>query len=470
MKAMTHDGSSAGRSFGSHAGTVLAAALVIPAAWLTGCSETDPDRKSMSGGSGQLARWPRFRGPGGAGTACDGEYPTFWDATTGEGIVWKTPVPLPGYGSPIVWGDHVFLTGACERTREVYCFDAASGGMLWRAVLDGVPGSRDGPEDLWNEASYAAPTPATNGVQVCAMFANGDIAGFDFQGRRLWARSLGLPDNDYGHASSPVMWRNRVLVQFDQAVADDGKSRLIALDSRTGQTVWQVKRPVGQSWSSPILIRATGRRLQTRSVACEASRDLVVLSGKPWVIAYDPATGEEIWRADCMKDAYWAAPSPVFAGGTVFTGADGGYLTATKPDGRGDVSRTHVRHISDVDLPNIPSPVSDGELVFVLAEYGLLTCYDALSGEQLWQEDFSDADREFQASPVLAGDRLYFIDNHGVTYVVRAGRIFERISRSELGEPCPGASPAFAVGRIYIRGSRHIYCIGAVDRSCGRRK
>jgi len=449
MKAMTHDGSSAGRSFGSHARAALAAALVALAATLTGC-------KADADGPAEPARWPRFRGPGGAGTAGDGEYPTFWDATTGEGIVWKTPVPLPGYGSPIVWGDRVFLTGADERTREVYCFDAASGGMLWRAVMDGVPDSRDGPEDLWNEASYAAPTPATNGLQVCAMFANGDIAGFDFQGKRLWACNLGLPDNDYGHASSPVMWRNLALVQFDQAKAEDGKSALIALDSETGRTVWRVKRPVGQSWSSPILIRAGGA-------------DQVVLLGKPWVMAYDPATGEEIWRADCMEDAYWAAPSPVFAGGSVFAGADGGYLTATKPDGRGDVSKTNVRQISDVDLPNIPSLVSDGELVFVLAEYGLLTCYDALSAEHLWQEDFTEADREFQASPVLAGGRLYFIDNQGVTYVVKAGREFESISRAELGEPCPGASPAFAGGRMYIRGNRHLYCIGAVDEASGRR-
>ena len=398
--------------------------------------------------------WPRFRGPGGAGRPSSTDLPSFFDGKTGQGILWQTPVPLPGYSSPVVWTNRVFLTGANEAIREVYCFDADSGKMLWRKAIENVPGSTPGPAKPWNAASYAAPTPATDGRHVYAIFANGDLACLDLEGKQIWALNVGLPDNEYGHASSLVAHRNLLLVQLDQAMAEDGKSKLLALDTRTGRTVWETKRPVGAGWSSPIVI-SVGRREQ------------IITCGIPWVAAYDPTTGAEIWRADCLDWGYYAVPCPIFAHGLVFSVTDGAALAAIRPDGKGDVSKTHVVWTAEDDLPSICSPVSNGDLVFLLTSDGLLTCYHTQSGKQIWQEDFSAQGRSFEASPSLVGTRLYFVDNTGVMFIVKAASRFEELGRAEMGEPCSGASPAFVRGRIYLRGQKHLYCVGPASLNSG---
>ena len=184
--------------------------------------------------------WPRFRGPGGLGISAYANVPDAWDAKSGKGIVWKTPVPLPGNNSPVVWGNRVFLSGADQQRREVYCFDADSGKLLWQQEVPGTPQSTARPPKVNEDTGYAAPTTATDGRRVFAIFANGDVAAFDFAGKLVWAKSLGLPENNYGHASSLAMYENLLLVQFDQGTTRTPKSKLLALDSATGKTVWEV--------------------------------------------------------------------------------------------------------------------------------------------------------------------------------------------------------------------------------------
>jgi len=400
------------------------------------------------------SNWPQFRGPGGSGRAWCRDVPTHWNGKTGEGIFWKTPIPLPGCGSPVVWQDRVYLTGADRKTREVYAFDADSGRMLWRNSVAGVPGSSPGPEKPWSPGVQAASTPATDGRMVWAVFANGDLACFDRDGRPLWARNLGTPQNQYGHASSPVLSGGLVLVQLDQNPPDGGRSKLVAIDGRTGRPLWETSRPGGASWATPIVLTKRGSDPFSLVIAC----------GNPWVIGYDRASGKELWRADALEGGYYAVPSPIAAAGRIFSVTEGAMLAAIRPDGTGEVSKTHVARLAEDDLPSVSSPVSDGTRLFLLTSAGMLTCHELPGGKRRWQKDLSDgsaAAGTFEASPILAAGRLYLLDSAGVTHLVEASADEPReVRRAELGEPCPGASPAVVEGRIFLRGQKHLYAIG----------
>ena len=388
--------------------------------------------------------WPRFRGPGGLGISAYTNAPTSWDGSTGDGILWKTPLPLPGQNSPVVWGGRVFVSGADEQSREVYCFDAATGALRWRAPVDNVPNSPAEPPKIIEATGYAAPTLATDGRRVCAVFANGDLACFNLDGRRLWAVNLGLPENHYGHASSLLIHDRLLIVQFDQNSPRNDKSALLAFNVADGRLVWETKRDVPASWSSPIVIQAAGR-------------NQLITCGTPWVIAYDPATGEEIWRADCLGGE--VGPSPTYAAGLVFAANEGYKLAAIRPDGRNDVTDTHIAWTNTQNLPNTCSILSNGELVFTVTG-GTLTCYDALDGTVAWVNNY---DESFNSSPALVGDRVYLLDLAGVMHIVRATRDgFEELATATLGEDS-STSPAFLDGRIYIRGEKHLFCIGGAD-------
>jgi outer membrane protein assembly factor BamB len=217
---------------------------------------------------------------------------------------------------------------------------------------------------------------------------------------------------------------------------------LIAIDSATGQSVWEKSRPVDASWASPIVVEAAGRP------------QLLALS-TPWAIAYDVTNGAELWRLGGINGE--VTPSPIFAAGLFFVISPYEMLYAVRPDGRGDITETHVAWSSDEWVPDICSPVSDGELLFTLMTSGLLTCYDVADGKKQWEHDFA---REFQASPALAGSRLYLIGDTGNVIVVDASRHFKELARSELGEAVY-ASPAFARDRIYIRSTKSLFCLGA---------
>jgi len=385
--------------------------------------------------------WPRFRGPGGLGISAYTNVPANWNGRTGEGILWKTRVPLPGYNSPVVWGDRVFVSGANQNQREVYCFDALSGKLLWQRAVSDVSAGKSEPPEVMEETGFAAPTVVTDGRRVYAIFANGDVGCFDFDGKKVWSRNLGAPDSSYGYASSLAMYRHLLLIQYDQGGVEDEKSRLIALSIFSGKTVWQTKRPVPNSWTSPIVITI-------------GDEHQIITCGDPWVIAYNPANGEELWRAECLGTD--VAPSPIYANGQVFTVEPYTKLVAIRPNGRGDVTETHIAWSAEDGIPDICSPVSNGKLIFLLTTEGTLTCYKVTDGSRLWENDLG---KNFLASPSLVGDRLYLLSEQGVMFIVEAGTEYKELARCELGESCC-ASPAFADGRIYIRGTENLYCIG----------
>jgi len=438
----------------------VAAGLVIlglGALFLSIMPQIDFSRAGIEGTSypsiEQISKnWPRFRGPGGLGISAYTNIPISWDGRTGEGIVFKSKVPLPGLSSPVVWETHVFLSGGDANSCEVFCFDASSGELLWQGNVPHVSQAGEEPFEVMADTGYAAPTVVTDGRRVCAIFATGDVGCFDFAGNRIWARSLGIPDSAYGYASSLTMYRNLLLIQYDQASAEEEKSKLIALDVFSGNTVWETKRPVANSWTSPIVIDVSGQS------------ELITVAD-PWVIAYDPAKGAEIWRAKCVSGD--AAPSPIYAGGDpalrepglVFAIEPYAHLVAVKPDGRGDVTETHIAWMMEEGGPDICSPVSNGEVIFLLESEGLLSCHKVTDGTLVWQQDLRE---NFRASPSLVGDKLYLLSEEGVMFIIKVAAEYKELARCELGEKCY-ASPAFADGRIYIRGLQNLYCIGDRD-------
>ena len=386
-------------------------------------------------------QWPRFRGPDGAGISAYTNIPTQWNAKTGEGVLWKSAVPMPGRNSPVVWKDRIFLSGADPNKRQVYCFDATKGQLLWTGDVPTVPLPKDTELKLMEDTGYAPSTMATDGRRVYAIFPTGDVAAFDFQGRRLWHKNLGLPDNSYGYGSSLATYEKLVLIQFDQGDGKEGKSRFIALDGSSGKVAWEAKRETPNSWTTPIVVDVAGK-------------PQLITVAKPFVIAYNPANGAELWRASCVGGD--VAPSPIYAGGLVMAIEPYSQLVAVKPTGQGDVTKTHIAWHMEDSGPDICSPVSDGKYVYTLESGGLFLCCNVEDGKKLYEMDVKE---ECRASPSIVGDKLYLLDMKGVMHIAQIGPEYKEIAKCELGEEC-FASPAFAGGRIYLRGAKSLYCIG----------
>jgi outer membrane protein assembly factor BamB len=386
------------------------------------------------------AQWPSFRGHDGSGVASGDGHPTKWDGEKGEGILWKTSLPLPGTNSPVVWKDRVYLTGADAKQETVLAIDAASGEVVWKKSLV-VIGSRAETEKPMEDTGYAAPTAATDGRRVYAMFASGRIAAFDPDGTQLWLRSFGPFENTYGHSSSLALFEDLVILQLDQGYADEPKAKLLALDGKTGKTVWEQAREVDTSWASPIVWRTS-------------AGPQIVLSATPRVTAHDPKTGEEIWRAEVMYGE--VGPTPIGRDDTVYVMQEDVGIYAIHATGRGDVSETHVLWNVPGGAADVTSPVTDGKRVWMVTTSGTLTCMKAETGEVLYEQDL---EAEYYSSPSISGETLYLTSRKGVTTTVRIGDAFEKTGTCPLGETVV-ASFAFAPGRIYVRGEKHLYAIG----------
>jgi outer membrane protein assembly factor BamB len=419
---------------------VLGGLLVAMTGWVRFAQAQDTG-PAFASAEEMRQQWPRFRGPGGAGISAYTNVPTQWNGKTGDGILWKVKVPLLGRNSPVVWKDRLFLSGADPNHRQVYCFDAAKGRLLWSGDVPTVPIPKGKELKVMEDAGYAPSTLATDGRRVYAIFPTGDVAGFDFQGRRLWHKSLGLPDSSYGYASSLETYEKLVLIQFDQGDGKEGKSRFIALDGQSGKVAWETKRDTPNSWTTPIIVDVAGR-------------PQLITVAKPFVTSYNPANGAELWRADCVGGD--VAPSPIYAGGLVMAIQPYSHMAAVKPTGQGNVTKTHVAWRMEDSGPDICSPVSDGKYVYTLESGGLLLCCNVDDGKKLYEMDVKE---ECRASPSIVGDKLYLLDMKGVMHIAQIGPEYKEIAKCELGEDC-FASPAFADGRIYLRAAENLYCIG----------
>lgn len=395
--------------------------------------------------------WPRFRGPTGDGHVPDGQWPQWWDGSSGAGVRWKRPLPLEGKGSPVVWGDRVFVTAADKQKRLLVCFSADSGDELWSRELQSPPPPTSQPSDPPDETytGWAAPSPATDGQFVFVTFANADIACFDFDGNQRWIRNYGPVRSTWGLASSLVLHGNLVILQMDQgSEPEEGLSWLIALDKRSGREVWKQPRPVSGAWTTPIVVAAAD---------VGAAADVIITAGNQHTIAYDVATGRELWRTQgCGADA---APSPVAAGGVVVAAGENGEAFAIQPTGGDGGGEPQIIWRWNEGLPATVSLLATPQYYLQIADNGLMTCLRTDSGQLLWQHELSTA---AQPSPCLAGDVVYLLLADGKMLRFRLGPTFEPLNVSILGEKT-AATPAFSDGRIFIRGKRHLYCIEGAD-------
>jgi outer membrane protein assembly factor BamB len=383
-----------------------------------------------------LKNWANFRGPGGNGIASTDKAPTSWDAKSGQGIKWKVEVPLQGYSSPVVWEDKIFLTGADEKKRDVYCYDADTGDLKWRREVTDIPGGTTEIPSIHSDTGYAAASTATNGQYVFAVFATGDLVCYDMNGTRIWAQNLGLPDNHHGHSSSLLIHENILIVQYDQ----NEKSRLLGLDTATGNTKWRVERSL-ISWSSPICVN-TGKRME------------LILTNSESVDSYDPDTGAKLWGEKCLSGEM--GPSAAFADGMVFVVNEYAVAAGIRIGQKEGEPPSKVVWEWDENLPDTASPVATDKYVFLATSKGYMICLDAKTGKMYWEQEFDDG---FYASPVLVGDNVYAIDLQGVMHIFKADKTYRSIAESKLGEPS-SCTPAILEGRMFIRGDKYLYRIG----------
>ncbi len=381
--------------------------------------------------------WPGWRGPRGDGTSREKNVPIRWGET--QNVVWKVPIPGKGHASPIVWGKHIFVVTAIKEKKQriLLCLDRKNGKILWQRMVLEVPLER-----INSLNSYASSTPATDGQRVYVSFLDRDkmfIAAYDFDGNRIWEVRPGVFASMHGYCSSPVLWKDKVIVNGDH----DGPSYIVALSRATGQTIWKTPRPNRtRSYCTPIIRQIDGR-------------NQMVLSGTMCVASYDPDTGEQHWLIDGPTEQFVA--SIVYNGELLFMtcGFPDRFIQAIRPDGRGNVTDTHVLWQKDRDCSYVPSPIAFGPYFLVVADNGVATCFEAKTGKSCWRERLGP---HYSASLVSANGLVYFLSDKGVMTVVKPGAELDIVARNELGENTY-ASPAISDSQIFLRGAKHLYCI-----------
>ncbi len=379
------------------------------------------------------ANFPFFRGSDGTGVAFQKKTPVDWNGADGKNIRWKVKIPKPGYSSPIIWANQIFVTGADAQSRMVYCYDRNTGKLLWEASADKIEGSPAAVPKVTTDTGLAAPTMATDGRAVFALFATGDLLALDMTGKRLWARNLGLPDNHYGHSSSLIIYKDKLLVQYDT----NRTGKLLAFDSQSGKPSWETLRNSKISWSSPVLVN-TGSRME------------LILTTNPNVSSYNPETGKELWKIACLSGE--VGPSAGYADGMVFAANEYAKLVGITA---GDSPQ--IAWESDEFLPEVSSPLAINGLLYIATSYGVFACYDAKAGTKLWSEEYGDS---FYSSPIYADGKVYLTNTAGKTYIVKATKDYQLVGTPELGEKSV-CSPVFMDGMAYLRGVNQLFCIGS---------
>jgi outer membrane protein assembly factor BamB len=375
--------------------------------------------------------FPFFRGQDSRGIAGGAGYPTEWNTVTGKNIDWKIEVPKKGKSSPVIWGNEIFITGARDMTCEIYCINKKSGEIQWTGSASNIPGEPAVLPKMDQEAGLAVSTVATNGKVVCAVFANGNLACFDLDGKQKWAKNIGVPESSYGYASSLLIYKNLLLVQFDS----NAKISLIGFDLETGDQKWETLRQGHAVWSSPV-------------IAYFAGKPQLIINGNPMVSSYDPSSGKELWEVECMSGD--VAPSVAVNGTMAYAVTDYAKLVAIKP-GTGP----SIVWEDNTYTPDVSSPVANDQFLFVSTGNGDVACYNAMKGDTLWTHYFQN---QFYASPIIVDDMVYLLDRSGIMHIVKAASSFKLIAESPLGESAD-CSPAFSDKKIYIRGKKNLYCI-----------
>jgi outer membrane protein assembly factor BamB len=375
--------------------------------------------------------FPFFRGEDSRGIAGGTGFPTEWNISTGKNIKWSITIPGVGKSSPVVWGDKLFVTGAEGSICKMYCYNKNSGKQLWTASASGIAGEPSTLPKMSEDAGLAVSTVAANDKVVCAVFSNGNLISLNHEGRKLWAINLGVPNSTYGYSSSLLIFENTLIVQYDS----DKKISLMGFNIETGVLKWETIRSGKPVWSSPV-------------IAHFGNVPQVVINGNPATSGFDAATGKLLWSMNCMSGD--VAPSVAVNSTLAYSVTDYENLVAILPG-----ATPSEKWKDNTYTPDVSSPVATDDFLFISTGYGDAACYNAQEGDTLWSHYFMDP---FYASPMIADDKVWFLDRTGKMHIVKKSEKFELISESSIGEPTD-CTPAFSDGRIYIRGKKNLYCI-----------
>ena len=399
------------------------------------------------------SNWSQFRGPGGDGHADTNKVPTTWSER--ENVKWKSAIHGRGWSSPVVWGKQIWLTTATEDAKELFaiCVDADTGKILRDMRLFEV----ERPQFIHQFNSPASPTPVVEDGRIYVTFGSPGTACLDTRtGRALWERR-DIECNHYrGAGSSPILYRDLLIMNFDGSDAQF----IIALDKQTGKTVWRKDRsidfkdlgPDGKPKSEGDFRKA----FATPHVAEIDGKPLLISQGANAAYAYNPMTGDEFWRVE-ERTSHSGGTRPVVGHGLIFypSGWSQGQLLAVKPGGHGDVTSTHIAWCVKKAVAKKPSLLLVDDLLYMCNDGGILTAIDATTGHELWSERISG---NYSASPILANGYAYFCSEEGKTTVIRPGREFKKVAENKLDGGFM-ASPAVTDNALILRTKTHLYRI-----------
>jgi len=430
--------------------------------------------------------WPQWRGPTGNGISDSKNLPTSWSLEKNENIVWKRELPSWSGGTPIIWGDSVFVTSPSEKNAEqaaavpgqdsgkggkggkgdrpkrdpggdkllLLCLSKKDGSVRWQVELDQG-------NETYNKQNASSPSPVTDGKHVWVMTGNGVLTALDFNGKKVWTKNLqqeyGKFGLNWGYGSSPLVYDGKVIVEVLHGMKTDAPSYLVAFDGDKGSVVWRKERPTDapnespDAYTTPALLMVNGK-------------PQVVVSGGDYVTGHDPETGEELWRSGGLnptKDGFYrTVNSPVVVDGMIYAGTRKKPVLALKAGGEGDVSQSHLAWKWEEDGgPDVPTPVSDGKYFYMVADIGILTCIDAKTGKEIYRNRLS-VGATIDSSPLLADGKLYITGENAVTVVLAAGPEYKELARNELDGTFTLSSIAVSGEQLFIRTSTHLYCVG----------
>jgi len=400
--------------------------------------------------------WPQWRGPAKNGVSAEKGLPLKWSTT--ENIAWKVEMPGRSGSTPIIWGETIFLNiGTADKRGdlELWALDRADGRIRWKKHIAGG-------NHLERKQNMSSPSPVTDGQTVWVMTGVGILKAFDFSGKELWMRDIqkdyGRFGLNWGYASSPLLHDGDLFVQVLHGMKTDDPSYLLRIEGKSGKTLWRTERPTRaieespDSYTTPVAL----------PVGKAPNGVEIVVTGGDVVTGHDPASGKELWRMDGLNPTNNPSnriiASPVAVGDVVVAPTRERPMLAIRGGGRGDVTRTH-RLWSFDNGPDVPTPVSDGKLLYTITDRGVAYALDVATGKVVYGPQRLRPD-SYSASPVLADDRIYVTsENEGLTSVYRAGPKFELLAENPLEDYCL-SSPAISEGQIFIRTTGHLWAIG----------
>jgi outer membrane protein assembly factor BamB len=377
-----------------------------------------------------------------------------------ENVAWRLPLPAYSGSTPIIWGDTIFLNVATAYNSgelELWSVDRRTQTVAWKRPIAGE-------NHMERKQNMSSPSPVTDGRHVWVMTGVGVLKAFDFAGNELWSRNIqtdyGRFGLNWGYASSPLLQDDALYVQVLHGMKTDDPSYVLKIDKMTGKTVWHVERPTDaivespDSYTTPLWVDLGGGRAE------------LVITGGDVVTGHNPETGRELWRADVLNPSnnrnYRIVASPTFAGGLVIAPTRNNPMTAIRPGGSGDVSTSHVAW-QFAQGPDVPTPVSDGTLLYVVRDGGVVFALDLQTGATVYGPERLPPGT-YSASPILADGKIYVTtEEEGITTVFRAGPKFEILSSNSLANDCAPyclSTVAISEGQIFMRTASYLWAIG----------